>query len=123
MVHSGAIWRVWDGKDIRVWGDKWLPTPSSFLVQSPRLNQMGDWKFFSLIDQDTKQWNVPLVAVTFLSDEVATITNIPLSPFQPKDRLIWRCTKNGEFTMKSAYHLGMEMRAMEKAGSSGSDKT
>jgi hypothetical protein len=123
MVHNGAIWRVGDGKDIRVWGDKWLPTPSSFSIQSPRLNQTEDWKVCSLIDQDTKQWNVPLVAANFRPDEAATITNIPLSPFQPKDRLIWRCTKNGEFSVKSAYHLGMSMRAMEKAGSSGSNKT
>jgi hypothetical protein len=54
LVHNEAIWRVGDGKDIRVWGDKWLPTHSSFLVQSPRINQTGDWKVCSLIDQDTK---------------------------------------------------------------------
>jgi hypothetical protein len=64
-----------------------------------------------------------LVNTSFIPEEASTILNIPLSPFQPKDRLIWRCTKNGEFTVKSAYHLGMEMRDLEKAGSSGGNKT
>jgi hypothetical protein len=35
-VHHGMIWRVGDGKDIWIWGDCWLPTPSSFTVQSPK---------------------------------------------------------------------------------------
>jgi hypothetical protein len=73
---------------LRVWEDKWIPTHSSFSVQSLRLNQMGEWKVCSLIDQDNKQWNIPLIATTFLPEEVATIINIPLSHFQPKDRLI-----------------------------------
>jgi hypothetical protein len=122
LVHSGAIWRVGDGHSIRVWGDKWIPTPSSFSIQSPRGNQMEDWKVSHLIDQDTKQWNSSLVNTSFIPEEASTILNIPLSPFQPKDRLIWRCTKNGEFTVKNAYHLGMEMRDREKAGSSGGNK-
>jgi hypothetical protein len=24
-----------DGRDIRIWGDKWLPTPIFFSIQSP----------------------------------------------------------------------------------------
>jgi hypothetical protein len=40
-----------------------------------------------------------------------TILNIPISPSLPKDRLIWRCTKNGEFSVRSAYHLGLDIQA------------
>jgi hypothetical protein len=31
LLKNGLIWRVGDGKDIRVWQDRWLPTPISFL--------------------------------------------------------------------------------------------
>lgn len=36
VFKIGLLWRVGDGCDIRIWGDKWLPTLTSFLVQSPR---------------------------------------------------------------------------------------
>jgi hypothetical protein len=76
-----------------------------------------------LIDQDLKQWDRSLISIIFLPEEAATIMNIPLSPFQPRDRLIWRCTANGGFTVKNAYHLGIEMKNLEKAGSSKTVKT
>jgi len=27
---------VGDGRDIKIWGDKWILTPISFLIQSPQ---------------------------------------------------------------------------------------
>jgi hypothetical protein len=44
---------------------------------------------------------------------------MPLSPLLPKDRLIWKGTKNGVFTIHSAYHIGMDRKAWLKLGSSG----
>jgi hypothetical protein len=37
------------------------------------------------------------------------IASIPLSPNLPPDRLNWLGTKNGNFSVKSAYHLGLEI--------------
>jgi hypothetical protein len=34
MLKQGLIWRVGNGKDIKIWGDKWLPTSPTFQVQS-----------------------------------------------------------------------------------------
>jgi ribonuclease HI len=65
----------------------------------------------NLIDKDLKQWNSPLIASIILLEEAEIITNIPLSQSLPRDRLIWRCTKTGDFTVRSAYHLGMEVQA------------
>jgi hypothetical protein len=55
----------------------------------------------------------------FLVEEASVILNIPLSPLLPKDRLIWRGTKNEIFTVRSAYHLGMERKALQLPGCSG----
>lgn len=71
-----------------------------------------------LIDQNTKWWNRSLISTTFLEEEAKVILNIPLSPLQPRDRLIWRCTTTGEFTVRSAYHMGMEMAASLCSGGS-----
>jgi hypothetical protein len=120
LVYEGVLGRVGDGNDIKIWGDKWLPTPSSHSVQSPRIPMMEDMKVSSLIDQELKQWNNSFIASHFLLEEASVIINIPLSPFLLRDRLIWRCTKNGEFTVRSAYHLGMERQARQNPGCSAS---
>jgi hypothetical protein len=116
LVKEGAIWRIGNGDDVRVWGDKWLPTPTSHSVQSPRINWVEDMRVSSLINKDLKQWNSPLIASIFLPEEAEVITNIPLSQSLPRDWLIWRCTKDGEFTVRSAYHLGMEIQARQQPG-------
>jgi hypothetical protein len=46
------------------------------------------------------------------------ILNMPLSPLQPRDRLIWRCTTIGEFTIRNAYHMGMELATLSRSGGS-----
>lgn len=54
VSKNGFVWRVRDGRDIRIWGDKWIPTPISFSIQSPQRILHVDAKVVELIDQDTK---------------------------------------------------------------------
>jgi hypothetical protein len=30
LVHQGAVWRIGNGEQVRIWGDRWLPKPSTF---------------------------------------------------------------------------------------------
>lgn len=46
------------------------------------------------------------------------LQNIPLSPLLPRDKLIWRCTANGLFSVFSAYHLAIERKAEDCGGAS-----
>ncbi|KAJ4963124.1 hypothetical protein NE237_023063 [Protea cynaroides] len=50
-------------------------------------------------------WKEEILHQLFSVEEVAAIKGIPLSFFPRPDRLIWKGTKNGRFTVKSAYHL------------------
>lgn len=40
LLKNGLVCRVGDGKDIKIWGDRWLPTPTSFFcpVSMPNLS-------------------------------------------------------------------------------------
>jgi hypothetical protein len=118
LVHQGAVWRIGNGQQVRIWGDQWLPKPSTFSVHSPRMHLPADSKVCDLIDRDTKRWNTSIIENNFLEEERETILNIPLSPFMPNDKLIWRCTKNGEFSVRSAYHLGLDIRTEENPSNS-----
>jgi hypothetical protein len=35
LLSQGLLWRVGDGYSIKIWGDRWLPTPITHSVQSP----------------------------------------------------------------------------------------
>ena len=56
-----------------------------------------------LIDPDTNQWNAQIIRETFLPFEADDICRIPLSYRRPEDKIIWHHSKQGLFTVKSAY--------------------
>jgi len=110
LLSQGLVWRIGDGNSVKIWGDRWLPTPTSFSVQScPRILDVSS-HVAVLIDQEQRSWKLPLLQEVFMEEEAKIIANIPLSPLFPKDKLIWRGTTHGEFTVRSAYHLGKEIQ-------------
>jgi hypothetical protein len=57
-----------------------------------------------------------------MQEEANVIINITLSPSLPQDRLIWKDSKDGIFTVRSAYHLGHSLQDMLNGqGSSGAN--
>jgi hypothetical protein len=108
LLSQGLVWRVGNGCNIKVRGDRWLPNPHTYKVQShPRIID-GQSMVSSLINHTSKNWNEDLLKEVFIEEEAKVIANIPLSPLLPEDRLIWRGTASGKFIVRSAYHLGKE---------------
>ncbi|XP_059436512.1 uncharacterized protein LOC132169499 [Corylus avellana] len=62
----------------------------------------------------------PLLDTIFSKEEVRLIQAIPISCTNQEDTLIWRGTKNGVFSVKSAYHMQKEVLSLALAGSSSS---
>jgi hypothetical protein len=53
-----------------------------------------------------------------MEEEARLICNIPLSPLQPQDKLVWRCTKNGQFSVHSAYYVEKDHQASQRSSCS-----
>jgi hypothetical protein len=121
LVKEGLVWRVGNGKNIRIWKDRWLYTPSTFRVQSvPRL--LADTATVSqLIDVNSKWWNIELLEQLFTKEETIAIKSIPISATDQADRLIWRGTVKGCFSVRSAYYIQKEAEALQQAGGSRSN--
>ncbi|KAG6627966.1 hypothetical protein CIPAW_15G166300 [Carya illinoinensis] len=90
-------WRVGNGRDIRIWGQRWLPVPSSFSVQSPVRVLNSDAKVCELIGNGTRNWNHKLVREVFSKEEVSVICAIPLSRMGASDKIIWGLTKDDDW--------------------------
>lgn len=50
VVKSGCHWLIGNGESASVWGNKWLPTPSSFQIVSPVRIFQPDARVSELID-------------------------------------------------------------------------
>ncbi len=54
-----------DGKAIKVWGEQWLPTPTTFTVQSPPRILDENALVAELINTETQGWKVDLIRAVF----------------------------------------------------------
>jgi len=66
-----------------------------------------------LINWETKAWKTSMVQDLFGAETAYGICQIPLGTIHNEDRQIWRNTTNGEFTVRSAYHLQNEILAFD----------
>jgi hypothetical protein len=108
LLKEGLLWHIGDGESTRIWGDKWIPQSSSFLIQSPCRILDPEAKVRELMDQNMGGWNEALIRSIFHDYEAELICNLPCSRYRVPDKLIWRCSKSGDFTVRSAYHLEKE---------------
>jgi hypothetical protein len=53
LLKEGMVWRVGNGMNIKIWGDKWLPSSTTHTIQSPVRIFNSEAKVWELIDQDT----------------------------------------------------------------------
>lgn len=110
VLEKGLVWRVGNGEQIHIWGDKWLPTPSTFAIQYPiRVFPSSAW-LVDLIDRDSGWWNVDLIRTIFNPGEAEVLYGLVLSPLKQSDKLVWNETTSSLFTVKSAYHLAQQSK-------------
>jgi hypothetical protein len=115
--------RVGDGHSIKIWGDKWLPNIGS-LNFSSESDFLCDAKVSNLIDVSIKGWNCYLIDSYFSAYVAKMIKSIPLCTSLPPDKIIWNGISNGLFSVRSAYHLGLDLlRSKKRECSSGSNRS
>jgi ribonuclease HI len=123
LLQKGLVWRVGDGKQIKIWKDKWIPTPTSYMIQSPHRVLDLEARVSSLINMDTNWWNIPLIREVFNREEADTIYGLALCLGRQEDKQIWVGSKNGLFTVRSAYHLAKASDEADRGCCSSPDRT
>jgi hypothetical protein len=73
VLHNGLRWRVGTGEKIKIWKDRWLPSPTTYKVVSSIHLLEENATVDRLICEDTMQWNSVLLNSIFLLHEVETI--------------------------------------------------
>ena len=103
-------WRsIYASKSIKIWEDRWIPSPSTYSIQSPVTILEHDAKVCSLIDDDTRWWNKPLIYSIFNNEEADIICSMPICPLQQHDRMVWASSAKGNFSVKSTHHFAKSL--------------
>lgn len=107
LLMEGIGWRVGNGCSISYWTDCWIPDGRT--MKCPNLGSFSDLtlRVSDLINQDSRTWNLSLIAQTFDANDAKLISNIPLAVHSAADCLVWPNTRNGHYTVKSGYWLGV----------------
>lgn len=72
----------------------------------------------SLMNPDGYGRNVALIDQILLPFEASQVKQIYLSPRKPPDRLVWKFSRNGSYTVRSAYHWLMNQSDPNSSGGS-----
>ena len=105
VIQKGALWRVGDGQQIRIWKDNWLPLRGLAKVSSPQLQGQENSSVAVLINESTRSWRTEVIEHVFVLAEAAAIKSSPLPSSNQRDKLIWPFTPNGQYTVKSGYRF------------------
>lgn len=105
VLKTGVRWTVGRGDNINIWSNPWIPSIPSLKVWSEP-NLVGcPLKLSELIDHEECKWKQDVLHHCFNNMENMAIKRIPIAEGRNEDIISWHYTKNGVFTVKSAYHL------------------
>ncbi|CAN0919033.1 LINE-1 reverse transcriptase homolog [Linum grandiflorum] len=108
LVRKGYRWRIGNGLHTRIGLDPWLPNNDNRYISAPIPQHLIDMNVHDLLDHRCHDWNIPLLEQLLPSRDVQLITSIPITTAAGPDKRIWHGSKNGRYTVKSAYRLYMD---------------
>lgn len=105
IIMGGAHWQVMNGKNIKLWVDRWLtalPTghPSPLAGVQFDQNQTVD----SLIYQQSFLLNLKQIRLSILSTDHLAILETCIGVSQGCDLMVWPWVNGGMFLVRSEYH-------------------
>ncbi|CAN1313939.1 Putative ribonuclease H protein At1g65750 [Linum perenne] len=101
-------WKIGDGNGVRVWGDPWLRRDGGLRVASDVIAGLEDMRVRDLFIPGTREWDAELVEELLNEEEAAVVLSTPVVDVGERDTRIWHYTKNGQYTVRSSYHVLME---------------
>ena len=106
LLKTGLIRRTGNGRGTRIWRDPWVPRPHSYRPTS----RQGDCRLrrVSQLLTEEGEWDMGKLQRHFMQDDIDAILTIKPCPRVEEDVIAWAPTRNGVFTVRSAYWLGME---------------
>jgi len=120
LLKEGIIWRIGNGKNVKIWEHPWIPKGITRKPITPRgaslLTRVNE-----LINPVTGEWDEQLVNDLFWPQDAEEILQIPIDEHM-EDWLAWHFDATGLFSVKSAYKLAVSIRDADRGDDASSSK-
>lgn len=117
LIEEGSGWNVGNGASIKIWEDYWIPASQWKFPFTPRPEGCSINKVHGLMNQGGGGgWNQAVIRNLFSEKEAQAILKIPISIMGEKDRLYWRDTKDGQYSVASGYNTAQRLKIRRKGG-------
>ncbi|KAK0584046.1 hypothetical protein LWI29_006910 [Acer saccharum] len=116
LLSQGLKWVVGNGKNIRVFQDKWIPRPSSFRTITP--DPGGEIRVADLLSRNLRWWDIDKLNRLLLPGDKELVLSIPISWHGGEDYLAWHFDKHGEYSVHSGYQLAISQQVSESSSTS-----
>lgn len=113
LLSKGVRKVVGNGASINIWTDPWVPSLHGFKLDargSMELDQPGTVNELIV----NGHWNTHVMQNWLTNDEVAAIKKIPISASNLPDFWSWHFSKNGEYSVRTAYQVELEEKRKDK---------
>lgn len=107
LLQDGLLWCFGNGSNINVWRDPWMDLNGRFVITACP-NGMEEFSVNQLRKLDGS-WDLVLIRDIFNERDANLIQQIPLPPNPTSDFLSWGYTKDGCFSVRTGYMLGMSI--------------
>lgn len=109
IIIKSTYYLIGNGASINVWQDPWVPWINGFKpIPKSSTVESNPLMVSQLIDQESFAWKTNLVNDLFDSASANAILSMHLPPTLRSDKLIWFQNPNGNFNVKSPYHLATQ---------------
>ena len=88
VIAKGALWRVGDGKQIKIWVDSWLPTKHKARITTLVIFGQENSCVKVLLDLVHRRWRTKVIDHVFEKVEIEIIKSIPLSSTSQPDVIV-----------------------------------
>lgn len=111
FMKQHSFWQLGNGQKIKIWEDIWVPDMNQPPI--PKGQAIDDAQHYTVVSQlinsDSGTWKTDVVNSIFEDETARKILGIRV-PINSKDRLVWTLTRNGTFTVRSAYHKLVQLK-------------
>lgn len=78
IIHRHSRWRIGDGRSVKIWGDKWLPSLDNPTVITHPFPFLENESVSALMLADNSGWDAEAIREIFVERDVKLILSIPL---------------------------------------------
>lgn len=78
-------------------------------MELPLISELKEWKVQNLMIPSSREWNHEIIVNIFEDRDAKAILEIPLRQWHIHDTRIWNFSKDGNYTVKTGYHVAMSL--------------